>query len=78
MIQLRERDLDAASLRALAARLADRARAGTRVVVNDRADVARAAGAAGVHLRADGPPVALVRTLGPAEWMVGRSVHAAG
>jgi thiamine-phosphate diphosphorylase len=50
----------------------------TRVVVNDRADVALAAGCDGVHLRGDGPPVARVRPLGAghdATWMVGRSVH---
>ena len=55
LIQIRERDLDA--------RRADRARAGdastrskergTKVLVNDRADVALAAGAHGVHLRGD-------------------------
>jgi thiamine-phosphate diphosphorylase len=77
LIQIRERDLDAAPLRALAARVVSRAGAGTRVVVNDRADVARAAGAAGVHLRADGPPIARVRTLGPGGWLVGRSIHTA-
>lgn len=77
MIQIRERDLDSATLRVLAARLVARAAAATRVIVNDRADVARAVGAAGVHLRASGPPAADVRTMGPAGWVVGRSVHAA-
>jgi thiamine-phosphate pyrophosphorylase len=75
LIQLRERDLDAANLGALAARLVGRAPAPVRIVINDRADVALAAGAAGVHLRADGPGVAVVRPLGPAGWLVGRSVH---
>jgi thiamine-phosphate pyrophosphorylase len=76
VIQIRERDLDAAALSACAGRVATRAR-GTRttVLVNDRADVALAAGAAGVHLRAAGPPEARVRALGPAGWVVGRSVH---
>jgi thiamine-phosphate diphosphorylase len=46
--------------------------------VNDRADVALAGSAAGVHLRADGPETARVRALGPPGWLVGRSVHAAG
>ena len=45
------------------------------MLVNDRADVAIAAGADGVHLRADGPPVARVRTLASRDWIVGRSVH---
>ena len=28
-----------------------------------------------MHLRASGPPVDRVRTLGPAEWLTGRSAH---
>jgi thiamine-phosphate diphosphorylase len=48
----------------------------TTVVVNDRADVALAADAGGVHLKAGGPPSGRVRALGPADWVVGRSVHA--
>jgi len=76
LIQIREPDLDAAMLAALTKRLVDRAADGTtRIIVNDRADVARAAGAAGVHLRADGPPAARVRPLGPSGWTVGRSIH---
>lgn len=77
LIQVRERDLDAATLCALTARLAGRAPAKTRVIVNDRADVARAARAAGVHLRADGPSISRVRALGLAGWTVGRSAHTA-
>lgn len=79
LIQLRERDLPAQLLRELAGD-AQAAAAGstTRVVVNDRADVAIAAGCDGVHLRGDGPLVERVRALagraGPT-WMVGRSVH---
>ena len=46
-----------------------------RVVVNDRVDVALAAGAHGVHLRADSMPAARVRTLCPPGFLVGRSVH---
>jgi thiamine-phosphate pyrophosphorylase len=76
VVQVRERDLDAAPLLHLVTRLARRAEdSPTRVVVNDRADVAVAAGADGVHLRADGVPVARVRVLGPAGWLVGRSAH---
>lgn len=76
LIQIRERDLEASILRAFAGDVANRARGTpTLVVVNDRADVAVAAGAAGVHLRAGGPPVARIRALGPAGWIVGRSVH---
>ncbi len=76
LVQLRERDLDAAALAALVRRLAARA-AGTptTIIVNDRADVALAAGAAGVHVRADGPRAARVRTIAPDGWTIGRSVH---
>lgn len=76
VIQLRERDLDGGALRDLAVRIQRRASGTlTRVLVNDRADVAIAAGADGVHVRADGPPVARVRTLASGDWIAGRSVH---
>jgi thiamine-phosphate diphosphorylase len=47
----------------------------TRVVVNDRLDVALASGAAGVHLREVSVPVSRVRVVAPAGFLVGRSVH---
>ena len=76
VIQIRERDLSAAVLHALVRAVAGRARGSrTRVLVTDRIDVAAAAAAAGVHLRADGPPIARARALAPREWIVGRSVH---
>jgi thiamine-phosphate pyrophosphorylase len=76
LIQIRERDLDGRELAALAGRLAQRTHGTrTRVVINDRADVAAAAGLDGVHLRADGPDVERVRALGAPDWIVGRSVH---
>jgi thiamine-phosphate diphosphorylase len=75
VIQLRERDVPA---RALAELVRDcvRATAGTstRVVVSDRVDIALAAGAAGVHLPADGLPSVAVRALWP-DGLVGRSIH---
>jgi thiamine-phosphate pyrophosphorylase len=74
-IQLRERDLPARQLGALAARIGMRAGGRARVLVNDRADVALAAGVDGVHLRSDGPPVVAVRRLGPSGFIVGKSVH---
>lgn len=43
------------------------------VVVNDRADVALAAGAAGVHLGVDDLPVAAVRAMAPPGFIVGAS-----
>jgi thiamine-phosphate pyrophosphorylase len=76
VVQLRERDLAAGELMRLAETLQRRVTgSGTTIIINDRSDVALAAGVGGVHLRGDGPPVSRVRTLGPASWVVGRSVH---
>jgi thiamine-phosphate pyrophosphorylase len=44
------------------------------VLVNDRPDVAIAAGAAGAHLGPDDPPVELVRRIVPSGFIVGASV----
>jgi thiamine-phosphate pyrophosphorylase len=44
------------------------------VLVNDRPDIALAAGAAGVHLGADDTPVSLVRRIAPAGFLIGASV----
>lgn len=44
------------------------------VLVNDRPDVALAAGAAGVHLGPDDLSVALTRRIAPAEFIIGASV----
>jgi thiamine-phosphate pyrophosphorylase len=44
------------------------------VLVNDRLDVAIAAGAAGVHLGADDLPVALARRIAPPAFLIGASV----
>jgi thiamine-phosphate pyrophosphorylase len=46
-----------------------------RVLVNDRVDVALAAGAAGVHLRSDSAPPSRVRAMTPPGFLIGRSVH---
>src|SRR5436190_208431 len=73
LVQVRERDLDAAPLAMFTRGLV--ARAGrTRILVNDRADVAFAAGAHGVHLRASSVPADRVRAVG-AGWVVGQSIH---
>lgn len=44
------------------------------VLINDRPDIAIAAGAAGVHLGADDVPVALVRRIAPPGFVIGASV----
>jgi thiamine-phosphate pyrophosphorylase len=77
LIQVRERDLDAAALAALVEDVVALAR-GTqsRVVVNDRLDVALACGAAGVHLRGDSISTAHARRIVPPGFLIGRSVHA--
>jgi thiamine-phosphate diphosphorylase len=76
IVQIRERDLGGLALRDLTTRLS--ARSGrTRVVVNDRADVAAVSHAGGVHLRAEGPPSRRVRPLLADAARVGRSVHSA-
>jgi thiamine-phosphate diphosphorylase len=78
LIQVREQDLEAAELSALVRQVLAIARGTpTRVVVNDRLDVALAGGADGVHLRADSFSVAAARSIAPSGFLVGRSVHTA-
>jgi thiamine-phosphate pyrophosphorylase len=76
VIQVRERDLADAALVGLV-RAIVRATAGTaaRVVVNDRADIAILAGAAGVHLRGDSAAASRVRAMTAPGFLIGRSVH---
>ena len=76
LIQVRERDLEAAPLAALVSDLVAATRGtSTRVVVNDRLDVALACGADGVHLRADSIAPGAARRLTPSGFLIGRSVH---
>jgi thiamine-phosphate diphosphorylase len=79
LIQLREPGLEAHALLTLATRLVEMTRdTPTRVVVNDRLDVAVAAGAHGVHLRGDSIAPERARSMVPAGFLIGRSVHGAG
>ncbi len=76
LVHVRERDLDAAALSTLVAGVVAATRgSSTRVVVNDRLDVAIACGADGVHLRGDSIPPARARTMAPAGFLVGCSVR---
>lgn len=77
-VQLREKDLPGGELLRLAARMRElTARFGALLLVNDRVDVAMAAGADGVHLGvASIPPEAARRLLGPRA-VVGCSTHSA-
>jgi thiamine-phosphate diphosphorylase len=78
LIQIRERDLDARALLGLVTRcVAAIDGTAAKVLVNDRVDVALAAGAHGVHLRGDSIPVGAARSLLDAGAIVGRSVHSA-
>jgi thiamine-phosphate pyrophosphorylase len=77
MVQVRLKDADARTMTE-AARAVISAVAALHplvpVVVNDRVDVALAAGAAGVHLGFDDLPVGAARRLGPPGFIVGASV----
>lgn len=76
LVQIRERDLTARDLYELVcACVKATERTLARLLVNDRCDVALAAGAAGVHLRSDSPDGSRVRRTSPAGFLIGRSVH---
>ncbi len=71
-IQLRLKDVSARDLVGLARALVPVV--GVPLIINDRADVAMAAGAAGVHLGADDIPVSAVRSVAPGGFIIGASV----
>jgi len=78
MIQVRERHMDDRGLLSFVRELIGLSTGTTcKVVVNDRADIALAAGAHGVHLKSDSVSVADARRVMPAGALVGRSVHSA-
>ncbi len=76
LIQLRTKTLGSGPLVEMAREFADAARAvGATFVLNDRVDLARIAGASGVHVgQTDLPPVDARKILGPAA-IVGLSTH---
>ena len=47
----------------------------TRLLVNDRVDIARAAGADGVHLTVHSLPADVVREIGGPDFLIGVSTH---
>jgi len=82
-VQIREKDLPGRELLALVREAVGATKSAVRVIVNDRLDVALAAGAAGVHLGGESLPAAeVVRWCrngnAPAGFMVGVSCHSAG
>jgi thiamine-phosphate pyrophosphorylase len=76
IVQLREKDAEAGDLLRWAERFREAAeRYGALFIVNDRPDVALAAGADGVHLGQDDLPPAFGRELLGEEAIVGLSTH---
>src|SRR5262245_26993938 len=76
LIQLRDKHTPLAELYPLALRLSDRCReAGALFIVNDRADLALAVGAGGLHIGQDDLPAAAARRILPARMILGVSTH---
>ena len=76
LIQLRAKTLPGGPMLALADEMAVRCRRSrARFIVNDRVDVARLAGADGVHVGQEDLPPDLVRRLLPHPAMIGVSTH---
>ena len=76
LVQIRQHALDGGPLLALVREcVAALAGTRTRLLVNERLDVALAGGAHGVHLRADSMPASRVRAMAPRGFLIGRSVH---
>jgi len=75
LVQLREKDLNSRLLYELAVRFRQETMAAyALLIINDRLDIALAAGADGVHLGQDDLPVSVARRLAP-ELIIGASTH---
>ena len=75
LVQCREKHLDGGELHARAAAFRDRTvRAGALLIINDRVDIALAAGADGVHLGQSDLPLDAARRIAP-ELLLGASSH---
>ena len=75
LIQLREKEMSLREYVRLAEQVRElTARAGALMIVNDRVDVALAAGADGVHLGQEDFPIPAARRLGP-DLIIGASTH---
>ncbi len=78
IVQVREHDLSGRALAAVVSQLLAVTRGTpTRLVVNDRLDVALACGADGMHLRGQSFEAARVRALAGPGFLIGRSVRSA-
>lgn len=75
-VQLREKNLDTREfIRVAEELLAVLKPARVPLIINDRVDVALAAGADGVHLGQSDMPIAVARRLGPPDWVIGVSAE---
>jgi thiamine-phosphate pyrophosphorylase len=76
LVQIREKNMSASVLYELTAGAAQLTRnSTTKLLVNDRGDIAAAAGADGVHLAASSLPVAVVRRAFGDNFVIGASTH---
>ena len=76
LIQIREKNLSASVLYQLATSAADITKgSASKLLINDRSDIAAAAGADGVHLTTSSLPTAVVRQSFGDDFLVGVSTH---
>jgi thiamine-phosphate pyrophosphorylase len=76
LVQLREKNLTTRTLYELTARSAEITRGTeTRLLVNDRADIARAARADGCHLTTRSLPASIIRRTFGTDFLIGVSTH---
>ena len=76
-VQVREKDLPGRRLAQIVEDLQDSPeKKGSRLLVNERLDIAIACGVDGVHLPSDSLPLSAVRSKAGREWIVGISCHA--
>jgi thiamine-phosphate diphosphorylase len=76
LVQVRENDLPAAAMADWVRRLLETVRGTrTRIVVNDRLDVALATSAHGMHLKDGAVALEPVRAAAPAGFLIGQSIH---
>ena len=76
LVQIRENNLDDQTLVDLVGQAVEVTQdTSTRIIVNDRVDLALAAGAAGVHLKSTSFSAERIRPMVPPGWVIGRSVH---
>jgi thiamine-phosphate pyrophosphorylase len=79
LIQIREKKLSTKWLLELARHCADLCSGSeTKILLNDRLDIAVTAGACGVHLTSRSVPADVVRSVAPAGFLVGVSAHSIG